>query len=118
MQTLIDDGGEFNREVVPRLQVVALQHVLPQHLLTSLVYKVTRSRMPMVKNALISSFMKGFKPEMSDAVQPNPLAYESFNEFFTRPLKPDARPFKRDAHTLISPVDASIEIPAGKPLDS
>ena len=87
---------------------VALQHVLPQHLLTSVVYKATRSRSPAVKNWLIGQFVRGFKPEMSDAVQPDPLAYASFNEFFTRALKPDARPFTRDASTLISPVDGTI----------
>jgi phosphatidylserine decarboxylase len=87
---------------------VALQHILPQHLLTSVVYKATRSRLPAIKNALISNFMRGFKPEMSDAIQSDPLAYASFNEFFTRPLKPEARPFTRDARTLISPVDGTI----------
>jgi phosphatidylserine decarboxylase len=87
---------------------VALQHVLPQHLLTSVVYKATRSRTPAIKNWLIGSFMRGFKPEMSDAVQPDPLAYASFNDFFTRALKPDARPFTRDPGTLISPVDGTI----------
>ena len=87
---------------------VALQHVMPQHLLTSVVYKATRSRSPAIKNWLIDSFMRGFKPDMSDAVQPDPLAYGSFNEFFTRALKPEARPFARDASTLISPVDGTI----------
>jgi phosphatidylserine decarboxylase len=87
---------------------VGLQHVLPQHLLTSVVYKATRSRSPAVKNALIGSFMRGFAPDMSDAVQPDPLAYGSFNEFFTRALKPGARPFVRDANTLISPVDGTV----------
>ena len=87
---------------------VALQHVMPQHLLTSVVFKATRSRTPAIKNWLIGSFMKGFKPDMSDAVEPNPLAYASFNEFFTRALKPEARPFTRDAGTLISPVDGTI----------
>jgi len=87
---------------------VGLQHVMPQHLLTSVVYKATRSRTPAIKNALIGSFMNGFKPEMRDAIQPDPLAYASFNEFFTRPLKPESRPFTRDARTLISPVDGTI----------
>ena len=87
---------------------IALQHVMPQHSLTSFVYAVTRSRRPAVKNALIKSFMRGFHPDMSDAVEPNPLAYASFNEFFTRALRADARPFVRDAQTLISPVDGTI----------
>jgi len=87
---------------------VGLQHVMPQHLLTSVVYKATRSRSPAIKNALISNFMRGFNPDMRDAIEPNPLAYASFNEFFTRPLKPEARPFTRDPRTLISPVDGTI----------
>ena len=87
---------------------VALQHVMPQHLLTSVVYKATRSRSPGIKNWLIGNFVRHFKPEMNDAVEPNPLAYASFNEFFTRALKPQARPFTRDPSTLISPVDGTI----------
>jgi phosphatidylserine decarboxylase len=87
---------------------VALQHVMPQHLLTSVVYKATRARSPAIKNGLIGSFMRGFKPDMSDAVEPNPFAYDTFNDFFTRALKPDARPFTRDPGTLISPVDGTI----------
>jgi phosphatidylserine decarboxylase len=87
---------------------VGMQHVLPQHFLTSIVYSVTRSRRPGVKNALIKSFMRGFHPDMTDAVEPNPLAYGSFNEFFTRPLRADARPVARDPQTLVSPVDGTI----------
>lgn len=87
---------------------IGMQHVLPQHLLTSVVYSVTRSRSPTIKNGLISSFMRGFHPDMSDAVEPNPLAYPSFNEFFTRALRPDARPIARDPGTLVSPVDGTV----------
>ena len=29
---------------------------------------------------------------MAEAVQPDPFAYRSFNDFFTRALRPDARP--------------------------
>jgi len=87
---------------------VGLQHVLPQHFLTSIVYTLTRSRKPSVKNRLIGSFVRNFHPDMSDAVEPNPLAYGSFNDFFTRPLRADARPVARDAHTLVSPVDGTV----------
>ena len=87
---------------------IATQHCLPQHFMTGVVYRLTRSRSPAFKNWLIGSFMRGFKPEMSDALQPDPFAYASFNEFFTRALKPEARPFTRDAGTLISPVDGTI----------
>ena len=87
---------------------IGMQHVIPQHLLTSVVYSVTRSRSPAIKNWLIGSFMRGFHPDMSDAVEPNPLAYRSFNEFFTRALRADARPMVRDPATLVSPVDGTV----------
>ena len=87
---------------------IGLQHVMPQHLLTSVVYRATRSRSPAIKNKLIGSFMRGFKPDMSDYVEPNQFAYPSFNDFFIRALKPGARPFQRDPGTLISPVDGTI----------
>ena len=54
---------------------VASQYALPQHFLSRIVYRVTRSRSPGLKNTLISSLMRGFHPEMSDALQPDPLAY-------------------------------------------
>jgi phosphatidylserine decarboxylase len=87
---------------------VGFQHVIPQHFVTSVTYALTRSRTQWFKNWFISKFVKGFNVDMSDALEPNPLAYPTFNEFFTRALKPDARPFTRDPHTLISPVDGTI----------
>jgi phosphatidylserine decarboxylase len=87
---------------------VATQHAIPQHFLSRLVYHLTRSRSPGVKNALIKSFMRGFSPDMSDAVQPDPLAYASFNEFFTRALRPGARPIDPNDSVLVSPVDGAI----------
>jgi phosphatidylserine decarboxylase len=87
---------------------IGLQYLLPQHFLTSLVYSVTRARAIPVKNTLISSFVRHFKPDMSDAVQPDPLAYGSFNEFFTRALRPDARPIEGDPNAIVSPVDGTV----------
>jgi phosphatidylserine decarboxylase len=87
---------------------VASQYAIPQHFLSRLVYRLTRSRLPAVKNALIKSFMRGFSPDMSDAMQRDPLAYASFNEFFTRALRPGARPIDPNDSVLISPVDGAI----------
>src|ERR1700761_761826 len=87
---------------------VALQHLIPQHLLSRIVYHVTRSRTPVIKNALISSFMRGFHPDMTEAAQPDPLSFSSFNDFFTRVLRPGARPFDPDPRSLASPVDGAI----------
>jgi phosphatidylserine decarboxylase len=86
---------------------VATQYVLPQHFLSRLVYRLTRSRSPGLKNTLIRSFIRGFSPDMTDALQPDPLAYGSFNEFFTRALKPGARRID-DGEVLVSPVDGAV----------
>jgi phosphatidylserine decarboxylase len=100
-------GANDSPAVKDRL-FVASQYLLPQHFLSRLVYRITRNRAPRVKNALIDSFMRGFSPDMSDALQPDPLAYESFNEFFTRALRPGARPIDPNDSVLISPVDGAV----------
>jgi phosphatidylserine decarboxylase len=87
---------------------VALQYLLPQHALSRLVWHVTRSRNVTIKNFLIRRFVAGFSPDMSDALQPEPLRYASFNDFFTRVLRPGARPIAADAHTIVSPVDGTV----------
>jgi phosphatidylserine decarboxylase len=87
---------------------VAMQHVLPQHFLSRIVLRVTRIRFRPVKNLLIGSFVRSFKPKMSEAAQPNPLQYESFNAFFTRALNYGARPIDIDPTVLVSPVDGAV----------
>jgi phosphatidylserine decarboxylase len=87
---------------------VAMQHALPQHFLSRIVLRVTRIRLRPVKNLLIRSFLRGFKLNMSEASQPNPFQYPSFNAFFTRTLRPGARPVDIDPGVLISPVDGTV----------
>jgi len=87
---------------------VALQYLLPQHFLSSLVHELTRSRLRWLKNALIGGFLQRFHPDMSEARQPNPFAFESFNAFFTRALRADARTADPDPSALVSPVDGSV----------
>lgn len=87
---------------------VALQHLLPQHGISRLVLAATRSRATAFKNALIRLFVRGFKPDMSDAVEREPTAYASFNEFFTRALRPETRPIDPDPRAITSPVDGTV----------
>ena len=87
---------------------LALQYLLPQHFISRLAYRLTRSRVPLVKNALIRSFVGNFHPDMSEAEQPDPLHYESFNAFFTRALRAQARASDPDPAVLVSPVDGTV----------
>jgi phosphatidylserine decarboxylase len=87
---------------------VALQYLLPQHLLTQLVHGATRSRLAWFKNALIDNFVVNYRPDMSEAAQPDPFAYPTFNEFFTRALRDGVRPEDPDPAALVSPVDGTV----------
>ncbi len=69
---------------------------------------LTRSRAPAVKNTLIRAFVRGFRPDMTDAVETEPTAYPSFNEFFTRALRPGTRPVDADPRAIVSPVDGTV----------
>jgi phosphatidylserine decarboxylase len=87
---------------------VAMQYALPQHFLSRIVLRLTRIRLRPVKNLLIKSFLRGFTPNMSEASQPNPTQYPSFNAFFTRSLRAGARPIDIDPGVLVSPVDGTV----------
>jgi phosphatidylserine decarboxylase len=85
-----------------------LQYVLPHHAISRVVLVFTRIRLAPVKNALIALFMRGFRPDLSDAETTDPFAFEHFNAFFTRALRAGARPLAGTASTLISPVDGTL----------
>jgi phosphatidylserine decarboxylase len=87
---------------------VWMQYLLPQHALSRLAWHITRSRNVLVKNFLIGRFISGFRPDMSDAEDPEPLRYGSFNDFFTRALRPGARPIEADPRLIVSPVDGTV----------
>lgn len=86
---------------------IALQHLLPQHTLSRLVGHATRCTMPGWKNFLIRNFLRHYAVRMDEALQPDPFAYPSFNEFFTRALRPELRPVAPTG-AVASPVDGTI----------
>ncbi|MEQ8798763.1 MAG: archaetidylserine decarboxylase [Salinisphaeraceae bacterium] len=85
-----------------------LQQLLPTRLLSRLMHSIASSRYRPLKNLLIRAFMKLFRIDLSEAVMRDPLAYESFNAFFTRALKPAARPLPEDPAGVASPVDGTL----------
>lgn len=82
-------------------------YVLPHHAISRLVYRLTRIESKWTQPA-IRQFIKAFKVDMSEAEQPDPNAYPTFNAFFTRSLKPELRPVASGAQILASPVDGTI----------
>jgi phosphatidylserine decarboxylase len=87
---------------------VWLQYVLPQHALSRLVLAATRVRVPWFKNLLTRGFLRLFWVDMGEATEADPYRYGSFNEFFTRALRADARPIDADPDSIASPVDGMV----------
>jgi len=85
---------------------VLLQHLLPKQALTVFAGVVARWRGGAATTAIIRWFIRRYGVEMAEAANPDPAAYASFNEFFTRALAPGARPIAPAA--LVCPVDGAI----------
>jgi len=82
-------------------------YVLPQHALTRIVYWLTRQQSSLTA-PVIRWFAKKFDVDMQDAVNSDLNAYPTFNTFFTRPLKPSARPIVADDDAIACPADGKI----------
>jgi phosphatidylserine decarboxylase len=87
---------------------VRLQYLLPQHAVSRLILAATRVRVPWFKNLLIRGFLKLYAVDMAEAGESDPYRYASFNEFFTRTLKMDARPIAAELGAITSPVDGTV----------
>lgn len=88
---------------------VLFQRLLPEHLLGRGVYWLARQRTPWLRKLLITSFIRFYKVDLGEVEHPEPDAWEHANAFFTRPLRPGARPIAAGADTVVSPADGIIE---------
>ncbi|WP_293764822.1 archaetidylserine decarboxylase [uncultured Aquitalea sp.] len=85
---------------------VMLQYLLPKQALTELLGKLASARGGALTTSVIRWFVGRYKVNMAEAANPDIAAYPTFNEFFTRPLKPGARPLSKA--DFICPVDGAI----------
>jgi phosphatidylserine decarboxylase len=88
-----------------RLAVLA-QHLLPKQALTVAAGRLAAAEGGVLTHAGIRWFIRRYGVDMAEALEPDPVRYRSFNEFFTRALKPGARPLADAA--LLCPVDGAI----------
>lgn len=87
---------------------VTLQYVLPKHLISRLVGKLAAAEAGNLTTRLIELFIKQFDVDMSEAAEPDPRAYKTFNSFFTRELKAGARTICEGDDKIAQPVDGAI----------
>ena len=87
-------------------RAVLPQYLLPKQAMTRFGGLVARAQMGAVTTAIIRRFVARYNVNMAEALNPDIASYASFNDFFTRALKPGARPLA--GADLICPVDGAI----------
>ena len=87
---------------------VAIQRVMPKHLLSRLIGRLAESKIIWLKNFLITRATSYFGINMDEAMFNDQNSYRSFNDFFTRSLKEHARPIAEGSKSICSPADGVI----------
>ena len=82
------------------------QYLMPKQALTTLAGKFASAQLGGLTTSVIRRFVDRYNVNMAEAANPDITSYASFNDFFTRALKPGARPLA--AADLICPVDGAI----------
>ncbi len=82
-----------------------LQKALPQHKLSRLIGKLAEAKTLWLKNLLINQAIRTYKIDLSIAERDQAEQYLNFNDFFTRSLKPGARPICSQDDVVVSPAD-------------
>jgi phosphatidylserine decarboxylase len=84
------------------------QYILPHHFLSHLMSKVTHSENKVWKNLMIKQIIKFYGVNMSESKEQNIDNFSSFNQFFTRELKPEARPLTTAKDSIACPADGAV----------
>jgi len=85
---------------------IFLQYIAPKQLITVVAGKLANLDCPKLTPKVIAWFVKRYQVNMAEAANPDIHSYKTFNDFFTRPLKADARPLAKV--DFICPVDGAI----------
>lgn len=87
---------------------ITLQYITPKHLISRAMGKFAGAKAGWFTRAFTQWFVNRYQVDMSEAENPDIRSYATFNDFFTRPLKADARPLLASATQLAHPVDGAV----------
>lgn len=87
---------------------IALQRLLPQHGLSRTLGLFAQSRQRRLKTLLINAFAAAYKVDLADYEGDGADDFASFNDFFTRRLRPDARPIASGEGAIACPADGAV----------
>jgi phosphatidylserine decarboxylase len=92
-----------------RLFILLQQYLLPKQALTLALGSLARTSGGALTRAAVRAFIAHYRVDMGEAAQPDPAHYETFNDFFTRALRPDARPLAPEVDApWVCPVDGFV----------
>lgn len=83
----------------------ALFQALPTQAISRLAGFLGRTEIRPVSEALVYAFAQHYGVDLGEAERTSLGEYRSFNDFFTRRLKPGVRPVPDDARAVVSPAD-------------
>ncbi|CAG7857460.1 phosphatidylserine decarboxylase [biofilm metagenome] len=84
------------------------QYVLPHHLLSRLMSLFTHSKNKKLKDFMINKVIAIYGVNLKEALPDNPKRYQTFNDFFTRALKPRARTIAEGEGEIACPADGAV----------
>ncbi|MDZ4150724.1 archaetidylserine decarboxylase [Methylicorpusculum sp.] len=84
------------------------QYILPHHALSRMMSRLTHCENKAWKNLMIKQIIKHYGVNMDEALIEDIDAFKSFNHFFTRELKPGARPLTQDIGAIACPADGQV----------
>lgn len=86
-----------------------LLRVLPRARITRAVGRLADARMhPRVSKAVVDFFVKAYAVDIDEAIRPHG-GFQSFDAFFTRELRPGARPPCPNEDAVVSPADGRLD---------
>lgn len=90
-------------------QLFALaQRITPQKTLSRLIGGLAASEQEWLKTFFIEKFIDKYDVDMTQAIESEPSAYSSFNDFFTRAIKPELRPIVSKKGSIACPADGAV----------
>ena len=87
---------------------IALQRLLPQHALSRTLGWFANSRQRHVKTLLIDTFAAAYNVDLAECEGSSADDFATFNDFFTRRLRPGARPIASGEGAIVCPADGTV----------
>jgi len=87
---------------------VLILYLLPHHPLSRIIQWSARCQNFPLRKSITHWFIHHYNVDMSEALEPDSNTYPDFNSFFTRALRPEARPVVQKAGHICCPADSTI----------